>query len=73
MVMMLHHHKSKPFQDTRGKRHCLLKVMDYDNWKSAIQNATKGQFLFLAWPTNMREVNSQVIQISREAAKGPCK
>ena len=46
---------------------------DYDNWKSAIQNATKGQFLFLAWPTNMREVNSQVIQISREAAKGPCK
>ena len=46
---------------------------DYENWKSAIQTCTKGQFLFLAWPTNMREVNSQVIQISRQAAKGPCK
>ena len=45
---------------------------DYENWKSAIQTGTKGQFLFLAWPTNMREVNFQVIQISREAAKGPC-
>ena len=42
---------------------------DYENWKSAIQTGTKGQFLFLAWPTNMREVNSQVIQIAEKLQK----
>ena len=69
MMMMLHHHKLKLFQDARGKRHCLLKVMIMKIGKVPFKLATKGQLYFLAWPTNMREVNSQVIQISRQAAK----
>ena len=73
MMMMLHHHKLKLFQDTRGKRHCLLKVMIMKIGKVPFKLATKGQLYFLAWPTNMREVNSQVIQISRQATKGQCK